>query len=361
MLEVKDVPGLLRYADEVIGTLRHPNGLFCFDRSIDSPELRGQSVRYSIIVLLGLLRGIGSGVESRTDVDGLLRVIQSRRSDLGVGDLGLLLWAEARKGSAGAEETVARLGERSAVHEHLDSLEGMEAAWFVIGTVHAAAAGLDVDALVDLSVSHLQTRRSPESALFRHTAVGRGRAMLPNFATEIYSLLALSEMAQHSIDADSLAHARELADTLIGLRQPNGGWPWLFHADRSVVAEPYEVYSVHQDSMAPMALFALTEVSGDDRYAAAAVESFRWCFGENELGFRFYDDANLFAHRSIRRSGSSQRLDLAINAALATLGLDHRLDAGGLAIETTCRPYHLGWILEAWSGREHMIELLGAS
>jgi hypothetical protein len=236
----------------------------------------------------------------------------------------------------------------------------MEAAWFVLGGVAAVSAGLPAQALADRAIGHMRSRRSTRSPLFRHTGLGKNRAFLPNFATEVYSLLALCEIARADMARDALADAVRLADALISLRQPDGGWPWLFDADRAVVVEPYEVYSVHQDAMAPMALFALAEVSGDQSYAEAAVESSRWGFGNNELGFHFYDLQNRFAHRSIRRLGWAQRTDLAINVALAKGGSHRRADLGRLTIETTCRPYHLGWMLEAWSGREHLSRPVGS-
>jgi hypothetical protein len=360
-LEPDDIAGLLDFAEDAIDQLRLPSGLFCYDRTIMSPTLRGKSVRYSIIVLLGLLRRKASGVEPIVAVDELFLAIEAHRSTLGVGDLGLLLWAEVRIGIGEATETIALLDRLSADTEALDGLEGMEAAWFVIGSVVAVSAGLPARALADRAIGQLRSRRSLRSPLFRHTALGRGRAAVPNFATEVYSLLALCEIASADMDRDALADAVRLADALIALRQPDGGWPWLFDADRAVVVEPYQVYSVHQDAMAPMALFALAEVSGDQSYAQAAIESSRWGFGNNELGFHFYDLHNRFAHRSIRREGWAQRTDLAINVALAKGGSHRRANLGRLTIETTCRPYHLGWVLEAWSGREHLSRLASST
>jgi hypothetical protein len=279
-----------------------------------------------------------------------------------VGDLSLLLWAEARLGDRQAIDTLARLKVRSADERALGDLEGMEDAWFVLGTGAAVAAGLAPRDLFERAYAHLQARRSPSSPLFRHTASASARAKLPNFATEIYSLLALAETARHDLAPQAAADARALADKLIELRLPDGGWPWLFQADRAVVVEPYEVYSVHQDAMAPMALFALAEAVGDQSYARAAVEGFQWCFGRNELGFVFYDRANRFAHRSIKRRGPAHSLNLWANAGLGgVLGVAARTEFGGVEINKTCRPYHLGWILEAWCGRQHLHSLVPVS
>jgi hypothetical protein len=351
------VEGVLTFAETALPTLRLDNGLYCFDRVFGSTELRGESVRYSIMVLLGALRRAGHGGTPGVDIEGLHDLIGARRETLGVGDLGLLLWAESRLGAESARETIARLAVRSSDATGLARLEGMEAAWFVLGTAAATGADLPAHELFDRAFAHLATRRSPTSPLYRHTGGDRGRALLPNFATQIYTLLALVESARHSL-RPSADRARALADTLIALRLPDAGWPWLFHADRAVVVEPYEVYSVHQDAMAPMALFALAELTGDHSYARAAVEGFAWCFGHNELGLEFYDVANDFAHRSIKRKGWAHNANLWANAAIGgALGLRGRANMGGVEVNATCRPYHLGWILEAWSGREHLDDL----
>lgn len=352
-LDPHDIEGLLAYSESVISGLRLDDGIFCFDRTFDSPALRGRSPRYSMMVLLGLQRRVASGATTSFDLAELHDTIHRERDSCGVGDLGLLLWTDVRAKSEHLETTLALLDARSSASDALTGLEGMEAAWFVLGAVEAAAAGHnDAHRVLDRAYRHLLARKSPSSPLFRHTAVGRGRALLPNFATQIYSLLALTEVARHDLAPGALDAARRLADRLIALRRADAGWPWLFHADRGVVAEEYEVYSVHQDAMAPMALFALSEVSGDDGYARAAVEGFHWCFGRNELGASFYDVKHRFAHRSIKRRGWAHRANLWTNTALSLTGVRSRTNVGGVELNATCRPYHLGWILEAWSGRE---------
>jgi hypothetical protein len=348
------VDAVLAFAESVLPTLRLDNGLYCFDRSFESTALRGESVRYSLMVLLGALRRAASSGAAPVDIEGLHHVIGVRRDTLGVGDLSLLLWAETRMGVRSATTTIARLEQGSRDATALARLEGMEVAWFVVGSAAATAADLPAEGLFDRAFDHLRTRRSPSSPLFRHLGRGRGRALLPNFATQIYSLLALAESARHGLRPEGVGQARALADTLLALRLPDAGWPWLYHSDRAVVVEPYEVYSVHQDAMAPMAFFALAEVTGDASYARAAAEGFDWCFGRNELGFQFYDPDHAFAHRSIRRAGRAHSANLWANAALSRLGSKARIDRGGVEVNATCRPYHLGWILEAWSGREHL-------
>ena len=41
-----------------------------------------------------------------------------------------------------------------------------------------------------------------------------------------------------------------IGDLLLQNQMPNGAWPWIYDPIRGTVVEPYELYSVHQDSMA---------------------------------------------------------------------------------------------------------------
>jgi hypothetical protein len=118
------------------------------------------------------------------------------------------------------------------------------------------------------------------------------------------------------------------------------------------VVEPYEVYSVHQDAMAPMALQELTEVSGESRYRDAALGGVEWIFGRNELGREMLDRKAGILYRSIRRRRGFDRALLYANTAGALAGRAPFADRRwAIEVNPTDRPYHLGWILEAWAGR----------
>jgi hypothetical protein len=198
---------------------------------------------------------------------------------------------------------------------------------------------------------HLGGRRGP-SGLYYHDGRSRLRRRFPNIATEIYTLLALVHVAQRLGDAPATMHARVLGDRLLSTQLPDGAWPWLFDAETGSVIEPYEVYSVHQDAMAPMALLELSALTGAAEYAEAARAGLGWSTGNNELGVNLLDDDALFAHRSIRRAPPWHRVALATSVAAALTGTRARPRRWSpLELNRTCRPYHLGWILEAWAGR----------
>ena len=59
------------------------------------------------------------------------------------------------------------------------------------------------------------------------------------------------------------------------------------------------------------------------------------------------------AKRSIRRRPRYQRIALVSNALTSGLmGRPLRSGAAAAEVNETSRPYHLGWILEAWAGRD---------
>ncbi len=196
-------------------------------------------------------------------------------------------------------------------------------------------------------------RRRADSALFRHDGASNSRTRFPNFATEIYAVLALATVAGFGLDDEAKAMAQGTADQLLRFQLPDGGWPWLFDARRGSVVENYEVYSVHQDAMAPMAMLELSAVTGDARYRDAAIAGLAWSRGQNELAVDLLDADHHFAHRSIRRKAPWNRIVLAANTAGSLAAGRPVMRSGGqVELNRTCRPYHLGWMLEAWAGRE---------
>ena len=89
---------------------------------------------------------------------------------------------------------------------------------------------------------------------------------------------------------------------------------------RGAVAEPYEVYSVHQDAMAPMALLELSEVTDDPKYREAAIRGLDWIFGQNDLSREMLDRKTGILYCSIRRTRGFDRALLYANTATASVG-----------------------------------------
>lgn len=349
---------LVRFAVESLPRMQLTSGRFCHEVERGDPVPRGSSTRYSLMVLLGLLKADAAGVEQPFDLEALQAVLWQDvdEPELASGDFGLYLWVDARTGFRRSEELVARLERKLAAAGGLPACEGMEIGWIVTGlALQHAALGTDrTRRLLDDALDQLLTSNQARSGLFFHTGAGR-RRRFPNFATQIYGILALATVAKLGLDARALPAARRAADAILATQLPDGGWPWLFDAETGRVVERYEIYSVHQDAMAPMGLFELSEASGDARYARAALHGLDWLDGRNELGAGFVLRDDGMIYRSIRRRRGLDRLCLYANTlAAATAGRAPARAGRVLELNPTDRPYHLGWILEAWCGREEV-------
>ncbi len=309
------------------------------------------------MVELGLLRAQAAGYALPFDVDEIDAVAwgELERGTLTPGDIGLMLWIDARREGGRGEELAGRLERAQAEAGGLPARLGMELGWIVTGLAHHVAGGGSVigTRLLAESLDQLLVRNRAQSHLFRHFGARGWRRRFPNFATQIYSVLALAVVGRHGLDERALPAARAAADRLLAMQLPDGGWPWLFDAERGTVVERYEVYSVHQDAMAPMAMFELSDATGDPRYREAAVRGLRWIFGDNELGANMVDRENGLVLRSIRRRRGLDRLWLAAKTGASVAGLPTPGSTARLTEPNpTDRPYHFGWVLEAWCGRE---------
>jgi hypothetical protein len=354
------VTGLIDLALEALPAMRLDDGAFCFERRIGTAAPIGRSARYTLMVELGLLRAQAAGYDVPFDLDDL-RSVAWHEADAGAltpGDLGLRLWIEARRGEARGEELAGRLEAALAATGGLPALLGMELGWIVTGLAHHAAAGAGPTGrrLLAQSLDQLLLRNRADSGLFRHFGAAGWRRRFPNFATQIYSVLALAVVARHGLDPRALPAARTTADRLLETQLADGGWPWLFDAERGTVVERYEIYSVHQDAMAPMALLELWHACGDARYLEAVAHGLRWIHGANELGADLVDRDDQIVLRSIRRRRGPDRLWLAARTGASLAGLRLPSSTGRLTeTNPTDRPYHFGWVLEAWCGREDVL------
>jgi hypothetical protein len=351
----RQVEELVSFAIENLPTMRLPSGLYCYDAPFEGGVLRGESVRYSLMVLLGLQRAARAGLGDLPDLDELWARCIERRASFTPGDVGLAVWADTRRDGQLIDDLVGQLEKALSPKGVLASLVGMEVAWILVGLAQAVRSTPRAEEPLARAAEHLQRERRARSGLYFHDAASRFRRHLPNFATEIYTLLALSTLARDDLMPGARASAEALAERLVCLRLPDGGWPWLFDAERAIVAEPYEIYTVHQDAMAPMAFLDLAEVTGDARWSTAAIEGVVWSRGANQLGVDLLDVEHAFAHRSIRRRAPWDRLVLTANAAACRfIARPVSSRARRVEVNKTCRPYHLGWMLEAWAGRTNV-------
>lgn len=338
------VAELESFALATLPAMRRADGAFAYEVAAPDLTRSGRSLRYTLICLLGLQRARSAGLALSVDPDELRRLALDEidSPEMTAGDLGLMLWADAREDSPEIDRIASRLWGR--LGRDIPDLEGLELSWCVIGAALAGAGEL-LEATLEVQLRRAHT----PSGLIAHRDQG-GRARFPNFATQIYGVLALAS----SETGEGLDAACRTADRLLELQRPDGGWPWTYDTRSGRVVEPYEIYSVHQDGMAPMALLDLAERTGEDRYRDAALRGMRWIFGGNELNAPMLDRERGILYRSIRRRTPFDRAALYANtAASRVLGRPALGRArASLELNPTDRPYHLGWVLEAWAGRE---------
>src|SRR5262249_680319 len=215
-----------------------------------TPEYhRERSARYTIISLLGLARARASKHNVNIDIEAIYQKLDSCDNVLSPGDWGLQLWLDHRLGSIRAEAIVNRLTSLLRTSDW-HKIVTMELAWILTGlTQHNHNAGRKGDELTDSLVRYLLGNRSAACGLFYH--IGNGiRRRFPNFASQIYTIHALSMRARLAWDKRSGERAIAAAQRLSTLQRANGGWPWLYDVAQGEVVEPFEIYSVHQDGMA---------------------------------------------------------------------------------------------------------------
>ena len=332
----------------------------CFEKIKDN-GISGSSLRYTIISLIGLSKARKHGYRIPIDTQRMYqKVINALESiNPGIGDIGLLLWLDSRMGNEHSEKLIERLNAIPLKKDTLRSAVGMEIAWLVIGTAYYFERTGDTKARKYFSeaLTCLLDDLATSSGLFRHYGERLNRARFPNFATQIYCILALTIVAGLLNDEQSLRVAEIAADKIISLQLDDGGWPWLFDAQTGNVVERYELYSVHQDAMTPMALLELFEVTGKSKYALSAYKGLEWIYGNNELSRNMCDETAGLIYRSIRRKVPANRFFLYFNTISSIIFNQSDFFPGyAIDVNKTSRPYHLGWILEAWCGRENLIK-----
>ncbi len=332
--------------------------LFCYRlrRTQRGLVLEGLSPRYTVISLLGLQRWAATGHSSPVAVESTLAHLLHRMKEVNrLGDLGLLLWLCALVWPERLKHVYFGLDVCHALNRYSDARQGrtMELAWFLSGLAHATlvrAPGLpDLTDLAGKTFDLLKANQGAEG-IFSHLArqgsfAGVIRGRLGSFADQVYPIYALARFAQAYRSPEALETARECAQTICRLQGPLGQWWWHYDSANGRVVGRYPVYSVHQDGMAPLALFALGENLGTD-YGPWILRGLNWISGENEVKQNLRETSAGVIWRSVFRKPSERYWEEAIG--LLGFGGNDK-PPSDLAIRFECRPYHLGWLLYAFA------------
>jgi hypothetical protein len=233
----------------------------------------------------------------------------------------------------------------------------MELAWFLSGLAHASLSGsTSLSGLAELAEqTYLQLQANQgKTGFFGHlntngSLAGILRGRVGSFADQVYPIYAFSKFGQAFHHHSALDRAQRCAEAICREQGPLGQWWWHYDSLSGRVLQRYPVYSVHQHAMGPMALFALSEATGSD-YLEPIYRGLAWIDGANELATPLRLPSRNLVWRSAYRPG---KLRMYVRELQDLLKAPHRpADASKLNVKLECRPYELGWLLYAFSGRQ---------
>jgi hypothetical protein len=350
-------------ANGLVAMLDPEKQLFCYrlNRTPRGLVREGLSHRYTIMSLLGLHRLEARGqrslpVDTRSIFDALLVDLAWVSN---IGDLGLLVWLCAATRPELLEEVYSTLDVKGALARFRGAQNGvtMELAWFLSGLAHAALAGKhelpDLPALSAKTLS-LLTANQGKHGTFGHLAksgsiLGVLRGHVGSFADQVYPIYALAKFSEAFQNRTALESAQGCAEAICRAQGPLGQWWWHYDALTGKVLQRYPVYSVHQHGMAPMALLALSAVSGSD-FSQWLYKGLAWIDGNNELDRDLRDPSSNLVWRSVYRGSPAKAHVKEFVEFLRDI--PSPVPAGDLKIKFECRPYELGWLLYAFAGRD---------
>lgn len=354
--DVDDVPDVTdRCLRGLQKAMNDQTGLF--DRQIRnkawSRTLGTEDITSTCICLIGLHR---AGIDPATleiSVPGTLEALVTRAlDDSYAGSIGLVTWATSVWWPQLQTDLRERLADhRSRFGKLLPILTTMETAWLVSGLVHAQVNGvISTDGELMSHVRRELHDRVGDDALMMHASRRAGlrhrmRRHVANFADQIYSVQAMSFLARHHQDQQSLDLAATCAQRLVDLQGERGQWWWHYDGRDGTVLRAYPVYSVHQLGMAPMSLHALHAVDNRAAWMDATTLSRRWLI-DNELGVNMVSDETVWRDQRPRES----KLATVRGHARSMLGRNgtHAIQPRkDLVINHETRPYEWAWYLYA--------------
>jgi hypothetical protein len=314
----------------------------------------GSSRRYTAISLIGLAgedtatAAAVLGPHHRNQVyEGLLSGIDEAAN---LGDVALILWAGHALGHDGRGAAAARL---RALHPEAYAHPTVELAWVL------SALSLDphpAEELLEPVARRLLRSFNRGTALFPHVIGGERQRGAANhvscFADLVYPIQALSFYAQRTGSAEAREAALRCADYICRMQGSDGQWWWHYDYRTGRVIEPYPVYAVHQDAMAPMALFAAAAAGGTS-FDEAVRRGLGWLHRSPELdgGTLVDSGADLIWRKVARREPG--KLSRYVQAAASRVHPALRVPWTDTlfpprAVDRESRPYHLGWLLYAF-------------
>lgn len=332
-------------------------------RPTPNQSIPESDVFYSLNVLLGLSRV----AESRSlgyDLDAIFDDCAHQLLNLNVKKYayGMALWVSAVMDRDLPEEVSDAIDDFLRDRANWHNFRAQDLGLILTGLTARVTAGDERwrDLLAPL-FERLRARHGCPSDLFFEGG-GPIRRRFATFATQTYLTIACYSYYEYSGDKRALVLANACVEKLISLQGPQGEWPWFFHVPSGRVVDFYEVYSVHQDGMAP-AFLEYAERHSVPGATEALCRGFNWILGDNQLGENMLrPELGMIVRSHLRRGEINNKFPRLVRSGLAALtgntaGLS---DPRNLTLRLECRSYHLGWILWSFAQRQDLPEITWA-
>ncbi len=332
--------------------------VFCYRvrKSNEGVVFDGESFRYTIIALLGLKRYeqyLGPSPIHITEV--FNEVLNKSTSIEYAGDAGLLLWLTALVSPERLEDVYSKLDITRTWYKYQDATNGMttELAWLLTGLSYAMLkGGKPFHGIIDtaIEVFNIIKGNYGGKGIFRHqhskSIAGVLRGNYGCFADQVYPIYALTRFAEIHENSEALTMASQCSETICERQGGYGQWWWHYDARTGKTAGRYPVFSVHQQGMAPMALFAAERKGAN--YEEPIYKGLQWILGRNELGINMRDSARNTIWRSFYQKKWKQKREL-LTAMIGNY--PEEKTPADLNVLYECRPYCFGWLLYAFADR----------
>lgn len=314
----------------------------------------GLARRYTAIALIGLAgeeREASLAVLSGHTLHDVCRKLHEDLPQVdNTGDVALTLWAARAIGYPELGHARERL---HSLRPAVRPIPAVELAWALAAT--CIDDHPDHRTLRDDMARRLIRSFERESGVFPHRLGGRDGGFRPHvtcFADMVYPIHALSWYHRVTGDRDALETAKRCAHQICQCQGNGGQWWWHYDRRTGEVIEGYPVYAIHQDAMAPMALFALQDAGGGD-FTAEIRRGLAWLVRSPELegGSLVDSEADLVWRKVARREPGKltrylQAMASRVHPVLRLPGVDRLFPP--VSVDYEDRPYHLGWLLHAW-------------
>jgi hypothetical protein len=325
-------------------------------------SLPESDVFYSLNVLLGFSRIAHLNLDHGFDVPKIFQenVALVPKLNSPKYAYGMALWAAAELDLDIPAETLALITSLVEDRQHWEGFRAQDLGMILIGCIEQArrtASRKWASTAHDL-FAFLNQRYSCPSGPFFDEA-GGSRRRFSSFATNTYLTLASYIYGEWSSNEHALKLAKACTRKLIELQGPQGEWPWFYYTPSGRVVDFYEVYSVHQQGMAP-AFLECAERHGVAGASEALVKGFKWIFGQNQMSrSMLWKREGLICRSQVRKGELNNKRKRVVRAiASAVTGRPGKLiDPSGLDLRLECRSYELGWILWSFGRRTDLNEI----